>query len=118
MSNELFYKAAYLIQDFKTFDDWQRSGAGRSVEVPDLGTVTLVEIQGDDQWDIVTDGWGEAPQGYEGEIGLVFKVESLDGQVIYLKKRGTKSSYGYESWDGKIVQVIQTTKTFTAYTEV
>lgn len=119
MSDALFYKAAYLIHDHADFDSWAYKGVGHKVAISDLGTVTLIERQKDEQWELLSNSYyGEAPQGYEGEIGLVFRVETPDGQEIFLKKRGTKDSYGSESWDDKIVRVAQTTKTVTVFAEV
>lgn len=119
MTSELFYKAAYLIQDHTSFDNWEYKGVGHKVQIPDLGLVTLVEHQADDEYDRFTDSYyGEAPQGYEGVIALVFRVEPPNGAELFVKKLGSKDSYGTESWDGKIVQVVKTTKTVTAFAEV
>lgn len=118
MSDTAFYKAAVLIQNAGDFDEWEFRGVGRTDVVPGLGPVRLIDIdRPDDPQDEYYSRYGEYPQGYEGRIGLVFEA-TVDGETVYVRKSGTKNSYGSESWDGPIEQVRKTTKTVTAYEKV
>jgi hypothetical protein len=116
--SDLFYKAAVLIQNAGNFDDWEYKGVGRVEGIEGLGLVKLVEVdRPDDPEDSYYQRYGEYPSGYEGRIALVFEVE-VDGETVFVRKSGTKDSYGSESWDGPIEQVQKTTKTVVAYERV
>lgn len=106
--SELFYRAAVLIQNHQSFNEWeyQHKYNNSIVTIDDLGIVELVEIERPDD-DVIREAYyGDYPQGYEGKIALVFKVTSpKDSQIVYVRKEGTVNSYGSESWDGPLTEV-------------
>jgi hypothetical protein len=58
---------------------------------------------------------GEAPQGWQGEAYIIFKVTEDNFNFFYFKKFGTISSYLATTWDGKFLPVRQTEKKVIEY---
>jgi hypothetical protein len=60
--------------------------------------------------DSLVDLYGEYPQGYEGQMWMVFQIGDQ-----FFRKMGTVSSYGAEQWDGPFREVFGKLKTVTVF---
>lgn len=92
-------------EDFGEYINWIPSSVGRSWDVPDLGTVTIVDYHSYDQ-DKSYDGWSE-------QLWVVFDING----TLY-KASGTYTSYSGSEWSDTLTIVRPVEKTYIDYEEV
>jgi hypothetical protein len=108
--SELALKGLWLIGSENRWDNWQWDRKRVvSHEGVDVRAVQYVPHSGE------PDTWGEYPEGYQGVHSLIFEVTGPGDTRVLLRKDGSVSSYGRESWDGPIYEVVAVEKTVTGY---
>lgn len=108
--SDLALKGLFLLSSENRWEDWLwNKGRRLSKDGIDVKLVHYVAHDGQ------PDTWGEYPEGYEGKHSLVFEVTGPSDTHTLIRKDGSVSSYGRESWDGPIYEVVAVQKTVTGY---
>lgn len=115
-NTDLLYKAAYLISEFKTWDEWASPYLDKTEYVSELGTVRVLHVDSEDGRG--ENYYGEFPQGSTDPRSMVFEVKRANGESHLFQKSGEADSYGDVSWNGKFQAVKPVEKTVTSYEPV
>jgi hypothetical protein len=111
--SDLALKGLYLLADNT---DWQEWVWNKKKTISHGGVDVKLAAYVPDKRS--PDEWGEYDEGSVGVHSLVFEVRGPDDTRVFVRKDGSVSSYGRESWDGPLYEVRPVEKTITAYEKV